>query len=183
MPEYYGSTLGMSMKTNKRKIITVYDNVLYTKNLLIHINEANEHYKNNLKKIYLYERKKLFTIESEWEVMNQDYANDENNEIHSYYNFYKNYNISIMKIPTKNIPRIEYMILFKYDDEKILMTEYTSKTMFIYLDNIKNPGEKEEIADVSLQIPYEIRNDNVFDKPTRVYCKLILKIYNPHYYE
>ena len=121
--------------------------------------------------------KKIFTKETEWEVMEQNFISDLNIR---YYrgNFYKNYHITILKIPEKIIPFIKYTVLVK--DTTVDIFDSSPRSAF-FLISSSDGNEDNKIKTLDIYIPFFLGSHA--ENESQVYSKLIIKIYNPYYFE
>jgi len=138
---------------------------------------------NNIKLINYDTIKRVFTFERDWEKMEQAFTYDGANEKTGFSHWYKNYNVKLHDIPTSFIPYIKFSLFFAYWDSNIVAEEYFSRNMFVFINKKKDGDENTRVENVDLYIPFEIRNRPGTTSAQQLHSKLILKIYNPHYYE
>jgi hypothetical protein len=140
--------------------------------------ESNENL-NSQKNIFQYNSKKIYTIESEWELMDYVVAGY---EYHPMGGIGKNYEIIIKNLPIYLLPYIKYSLFYKNDNPDIIVSYiFHSDEIFYLVHGVSNEEDiTKVIKDVTIYIPFQLRGTYLTDsKTSTVYSRLILKIFNP----
>jgi hypothetical protein len=156
------------------KIIRLYDSVIKNKNFI-----ESQHKSSNEKYSFACVLTKLNDFSTEWSLMDQFFSYDSNNEKIKNGNYYKDYQVHIKMLPLEIIPFIDCAVIFKCT-ESANITANTSNSIYFFIHD-KDGGEDKKVKNVDICVPYILTNPEASEE--QVYSKLILKIYNPHYYE
>jgi len=185
------------------KIIRLYDSVIKNKNFI-----ESQHKSSSEKYSFACVLTKLNDFSTEWSLMDQFFSYDSNNEKIKNGNYYKDYQVHIKMLPLEIIPFIDCAVTFKCT-ESANITANTSNSIYFFIHD-KDGGEDlmyphltqnqegqddrnlspakprndktdKKVKNVDICVPYILSNPEASEE--QVYSKLIIKIYNPHYYE
>jgi hypothetical protein len=149
-----------------------YKSSIETKNTIEQFKSESKQDKYNS---YTYTEKRINTFDTGWILLDQDYNYGGINEKIVDGNLYKSFKVTIIKIPLNIIPFIKYMILFR--NENSAFPEFISRSAFFFIAG-DNDGKT---VCIDIYVPYEYIP--IESEEQQVYAKLVIKIYNPYYFE